>query len=272
MTSIRTSRRAEYREKQLMYEKLFKSPHPSQTKLGTAPSITKGPCGSVYTSSMAGEIPDWRITDEKSTFDRFIKRMGMTAYDKEGKAIGAWTMATRGTAKSVGDVAMTLPVYTDANGEKFTILQEEARPIDLVRNGKDSRVLAFPAGIIGDEAKFSSESALECAKREFIEETGMQAKNFENLSEPVRTTKNLKPIMSSPGLTDEATHFFYAEVENLRPVSKAVTDGGITRGWWKVPIKNLQQWVNEMEALGKPLTSQTSTALLKAIMRGKLHI
>lgn len=43
--------------------------------------------------------------------------------------------------------------------------------------------------------------------------------------------------MSSPGLTDEATHFFYAEVENLRPVSKAVTDGGITRGWWLVPLK-----------------------------------
>jgi len=272
MSTIRTQRRAEHRERQLMYERLFKSPHPSQTKLGNAPSITKGPFGSVYTSSMAGAIPEWEITDEKSTFDRFIKRMGMTAYDSNGKAVGAWTMATRGTKDAVGDVAMTLPVYTDSKGEKFTILQEEARPIDLVRNGKASRVLAFPAGIIGDEAKFSSESALDCAKREFIEETGMKAKNFEALSEPVRATGKLKPIMSSPGLTDEATHFFYAEVENLRPVSKAVTDGGITRGWWKVPLNNFQQWVREMESLGKPLTSQTSTAIFKAILKGKFHI
>ena len=272
MSTIRAERRAERRERQLMYERLFKSPHPSQTELGKAPSITKGPFGSVFTSSMAGEIPEWKITDEKSTFDRFIKRMGMTAYDASGNPTGAWTMATRGTATSVGDVAMTVPIYTDAGGEAFVILQEEARPIDLVRNGRQSRVLAFPAGIIGDEAKFSSESALDCAKREFIEETGMRAKNFESLSEPISATGKLKPIMSSPGLTDEATHFFYAEVENLRPVTKAVTDGGITRGWWKVPLKNLQHWVKEMETLGKPLTSQTSTAIFKAILKGKIHI
>ena len=272
MSTIRTQQRAEHRERQLMYERLFKSPHPSQTKLGTAPSISKGPFGSVYTSSMAGTIPDWKITDEKSTFDRFIKRMGMTAYDAEGKTVGAWTMATRGTKDAVGDVAMTLPVYTDSKGEKFLILQEEARPIDLVRNGKNSRVLAFPAGIIGDEAKFSSETPLDCAKREFIEETGMKAKHFEALGETVRGTGKLKPIMSSPGLTDEATHFFYAEVENLRPVSKAVTDGGITRGWWRVPLKNFSAWASEMEALGKTLTSQSSVVIFKAILKGKLHI
>ena len=113
---------------------------------------------------------------------------------------------------------------------------------------------------------------MDCAKREFIEETGMRATHFEPLSEPIRATGKLKPIMSSPGLTDEATHFFYAEVENLRPVTKAVTDGGITRGWWKVPLKNFSQWVKEMEALGKTVTSQTYTAILKAILKGKIHI
>ncbi len=272
MTTIRAKQRAEQREKQLMYERLLKSPHPSKTKLGKAPSTTKGPFGSTFISSLAEPLPEWKITNEKSTFDKFIKRMEMTAYDSKGKATASWTMATRGTIDTVGDVAMTLPVYTDSKGEKYTILQEEARPIDLVRNGKDSRVLSFPAGIIGDEAKYSSESALDCAKREFTEETGMVAKNFESLSEPVKSTGKIKPIMSSPGLTDEATHFFYAEVEKLKPVSKAKTDGGITRGWWKVPLKNFQQWIREMETLGKPLTSQASTAIFKAILKGKIHI
>lgn len=272
MSEFSVQRRAERREKQLMYEKLFKSPHPSQTKLGNAPVTTKGPYGSVYTSAMNPELPNWKITDEKSTFDRFIKRMGMTAYNESGEAVGAWTMATRGTKDAVGDVAMTLPVYTNSKGEKFTFLQEEARPIDLVRNGKNSRVLAFPAGIIGDETKFGTESAVECAKREFTEETGMKATKFEALSETVRGENRIKPIMSSPGLTDEATHFFYAEVDSLKPVSKAATDGGVTRGWWKVPLKNLQKWICEMEAQGKTLTSQSSTAILKAILRGKLHI
>jgi len=269
---IRTEYKLQRQQKQLMYEKLFKSPHPSQTKLGSAPSITKGPAGSVFTSSMAEEIPTWKVTDEKSTFDRFIKRMGMTAYDSNGNPKGAWTMATRGTADSVGDVAMVLPVYTDKNGKQYMIIQEEARPIDLLRNGSKSRVLAFPAGIIGDEAKFSKESALDCAKREFSEETGMIAKNFESLGEVVKSTGTIKPIMSSPGLTDEATHFFIAEVGNLRPVTKPLTDGGITRGWWKVPLENIQTWIKEMETMGKTLTTQSSTALLKAIINKKIKI
>lgn len=247
------------------------SPHPSQTELGNAPLIEKGPCGSIFTSSMAEEIPNWKITDEKSTFDRFIKRMGMTAYDKNGNQVGAWTMATRGTKDAVGDVAMTVPVYTNAKGEKFIIFQEEARPIDLLRNGNNSRIIAFPAGVIGDEANFRNESPLECAEREFVEETGMNAKKFEYLGE-LNTTGKFKPIMSSPGMTDEATHFFYADVKNLRPVSKPLTDHGITRGWWKVPLENLQEWIVEMEKLGKPLTSQTSTAIFKAILKGKFHI
>lgn len=238
---------------------------------GENTQIQRGPNGSLYIPSDAPSVPQWRI-DGASDFDKFIKRMGMTAIDESGQEAGKYTMATRGSIESGKNVTMITPIYKDSFGRRWTVIQEEARPIDIARNGTEARVLAFPAGIIGDEAAFKSETATESAVRELTEETGMTATKVKNLSPTV--IKDGKPvpvpIMTSPGLTDEATYFFEASVKDLKPSTKAVTDGGVTRGWHFVPVKRLPKWLENLSELGKIPSGQTMSAIALLITKGKI--
>ena len=232
---------------------------------GDGVQIQRGPNGSLYIPSDAPEVPEWKI-DGKSDFDKFIKRYGMTAFDSEGKEVGKYTMASRGSVEASTDVAMIAPEYRDRFGRRWTVIQEEARPIDIARRGKNARILAFPAGLIGDEAAFKSESAMESAIREMTEETGLKAQSIVNLNPhgEIRTT---------PGLTDEATNYFKATVTELKPSAKAVTDGGVTRGWHFVPVKRLPQWFEALAKTGKVASGQTLTAIaLMLLSRGKIKI
>lgn len=244
-----------------------------QASYGENKTILKGPNGSLYIPSDAPDVPQWKI-DGKSDFDKFIKRMGMTAVDAEGNEVGKYTMATRGSVEASKNVTMIAPEYKDRFGRRWTVIQEEARPIDVARRGKDARVLAFPAGIIGDEAAFKSESALESAVRELTEETGMVAKKVESLNPTViKDGKAIAtPIMTSPGLTDEATFFFRAKVNDLKPVTKAATDGGVTRGWHFVPVKNLSKWLESLSKSGKIASGQTMSAIALLLTKGKVKI
>lgn len=228
---------------------------------GQGTNVERGSNGSLYIRSDAGEVPDWKITG-KSDFDKFIKRYGMVGTDGQGQEI-PYTMASRGSVEASKNVTMIAPVYKDRWGRKWLIVQEEARPIDVARRGKDARVLAFPAGVIGDEAAFQSETALESAVRELSEETGLGAKKVVNLSPVVAKDgkRVITPVMTSPGLTDESTYFFKAMIDSIKPTQKAVTDGGVTRGWHFVPQKHVMKWLEASGEQGKIASGQTLSAL-----------
>ena len=229
---------------------------------GDGVNIQKGANGSLFIPSDAPPVPEWKA-DGVSDFDKFIKRYGLSAVDESGAEIGKYTMASRGTLEASGNVTMTIPTYKDKLGRTWTMIQEEARPIDVLRRGKDARVLAFPAGCIGDEAKFLSESAKDCAIRELTEETGMVAKKIKNLTpQVINGGKAVSvPVMTSPGLTDEATYFYQATVESFKPSAMAITDGGVTRGWHFVPLKNINQWFDSLASQGKIPSGQTLSGL-----------
>ena len=230
--------------------------------MSSAP-VQKSAEGSFFVSSDVPAVPNWKI-DGKTDFDRFIKRYGMTATDEDGNEVGKYTMASRGSVEEAGEVSMIVPVYKDENGQKWTIIQEEARPIDVARRGQDARVLAFPAGCIETD-----ETAIENAVKELSEETGLVADKVECLN-PYRMKDGKKefiPILTSPGLSDESTNFYIANIKKLKPQTKAVTDGGVTRGWWFVPLQNLNKWFAEMANNGKVASGQTLTAL--ALMENK---
>lgn len=229
-------------------------------KMSGMGDIKKGTQGSVCIESTDKNVLDWKFVG-KSDFDRFIKRYGLEAVDNSGKKV-AWTMASRGTDLKSGNVTMIIPLIKDKLGQFWTILQEEARPIDLFRNGKESRLFAFPAGVIGDE--FVSETAIESAVRELTEETGLVAEKIMPL-----TTKRAIPV--SPGLTDEATEYFIANIKELKPKAKALTDG-VTKAWWFVPLKNLNKWFFEMEKLGKVASGQTLTAIALMLQRTRIKL
>lgn len=235
---------------------------------GSDANIVRGSKGSLFIPSDAPAVPEWKI-DGKTDFDKFIKRYGMSACDESGNTI-PYTMASRGSVEEAKNVTMIAPVYRDKGGRRWVVIQEEARQIDVARRGTDARTLAFPAGVIGDEAAFQSESALDSAVRELAEETGLTAKKVVNLS-PVVTKdgkSTITPIMTSPGLTDEGTFFFKAIIDSMKPSQKAVTDGGVTRGWHFVPLKHVSKWMAELSKVGKIPSGQTLT-LMHLLKKGK---
>ncbi|MBR2430153.1 NUDIX hydrolase [bacterium] len=220
--------------------------------------IKKGNYGSFAIKSQLVSDMDWHCVG-KTDFDKFIKRYQIQAKDDNEKIFN-WTLATRGDEEKSCNVTMIIPIFKDKLGNLWTLLQEESRPIDLFRNGKESRLFAFPAGVIGDEIK--SESALESAVRELTEETGFVADSLQVLN-------SKKAIPTSPGLTDESTNYFLANIKNLELTKNALTDS-ITRAWWFIPLRNLTKWLLEMENKGKIATGQTLSALALLSQKTKL--
>ena len=78
-----------------------------------------------------------------------------------------------------------------------------------------------------------------------------------------------KAIPTSPGLTDESTNYFLANIKNLELTKNALTDG-ITRAWWFIPLRNLTKWLLEMENKVKIATGQTLSALALLSQKTKL--
>jgi ADP-ribose pyrophosphatase len=101
--------------------------------------------------------------------------------------IGHWDFARRPNSDAcVGILAIT-------DSDEVVLVEQFRIPV-----GK--KVVEIPAGLVGDEPEFSSESLAETAARELMEETGYRAGHIE-------------AILSSPtsaGMTPEFTHIFHA--------------------------------------------------------------
>ncbi len=219
---------------------------------GPEKNILKKECGSIYVSSSAIGIFNWKITGISNN-DKYIKRLGLISYDDNGNETGIYTMATRGDLNEQKNVTVIIPLCRDCFGKTWIVFQEEARPIDLARRGRQARLISFPAGIIGDEESFKNETANESAKRELKEETGFCSDKI--------TPLNKYPIMTSSGLTDESTFFYTADISDFKFISEPLTDGDVTRGWHFVPAKNISKWISDIERYEKIPSGQTLSAL-----------
>ena len=95
--------------------------------------------------------------------------------------------------------------------------------------GEES-LLELPAGKLDEEG----ETPLQCAKRELVEEVGLEASDW----------KQLKSIYTSPGFTDEEAHLFLAT--GLRRVDPEPTDGERIE-IVEVPLAKLDDAIEECE-------------------------
>lgn len=141
-------------------------------------------------------------------------------------SLNGWEYARRSNATGV--VAI-LPVHADGR----LVLVEQVRP------AAGGLVIEWPAGLVGDEG--DSESHLEAAKRELLEETGYEAKVWKRLGEG----------LSSAGLTDEAVVFYLAQ--DLSSVAQGGGVGGENITSHEVARSDLPGWIEDMKRAGKRL-------------------
>ncbi|NKB46648.1 MAG: NUDIX domain-containing protein [Legionellales bacterium] len=104
---------------------------------------------------------------------------------------------------------------THANGIVAIIAVTAANELVLVEQYRPPVkrcVLELPAGLVGDEPEHPTETILDAARRELLEETGYQADHFTPLA--------TYPV--SPGMSDESLSFFHAHT-----LQKVAAGGGI---------------------------------------------
>jgi len=140
-------------------------------------------------------IPSHRIVEKplsKAVPRRYPKPMPeeITLYESKWLGlyrIGHWDFARRPNSDAcVGILAIT-------DGGEVVLVEQFRIPVGR-------KVVELPAGLVGDEPEFRSESLAETAARELMEETGYRAGRIELvLTAP-----------TSPGMTPEFTNLFHA--------------------------------------------------------------
>lgn len=132
---------------------------------------------------------------------------------------GTWEYATRNTRRpAVGIVAVT--------DEGRVVLVEQHRP------PVGESIVELPAGLAGDRPGEHDEALEEAARRELLEETGYQARDWRRLVEGY----------SSPGLTDESIVLFLAT--GLEKVGKGGGEGSESIEVREVPFDEVLAWLD----------------------------
>lgn len=133
--------------------------------------------------------------------------------------------------------------------------QDEIILVDQFRIPLGKRVIEIPAGIVGDEEEFRSESLEQTATRELLEETGYRAGRVEKLIE----------TPTSAGLSSEMVHLFHAR-ELVRE-----HDGGGLAGEdivvHHVPLAGLDAWLRDKQQAGWVVDFKIHAALWLAGIR-----
>lgn len=148
----------------------------------------------------------------------------------------------------------TAVVVVVATHEGNILLVEQHRP-----PAKGS-VLELPAGLVGDEEV--TESLLTAAQRELLEETGYTAEQW---------TK-LRACYSSPGMTNELLHYFWARSLSEHHGGGGVGEENITRHW--APLDQVERWLDQKEREGVYASNMVPAGIrlmLEQVMRGKLE-
>ena len=105
--------------------------------------------------------------------------------------------------------------------------------VEQWRPALKKNVIEWPAGLIGDTEGLETETILEAAKRELLEEVGLESNNI--------SIVNI-PFTSSPGLTSECVHFALAF-----GCTQACSGGGVEGENIKIheiSVLDVHDWIN----------------------------
>jgi ADP-ribose pyrophosphatase len=151
-------------------------------------------------------------------------------------AIDGWEYAARPHASGV----VAVLAITDAR--EIILVEQFRRPV-----GK--KVIELPAGLAGDIKGAEQESFEIAARRELMEETGYEARDFKLLTEGP----------ASAGLTNETITFFQAT--GLQKTGPGSGDGSENIEVHLVPLTGLNAWLEKKRSEGSAIDYKIYAAL-----------
>ncbi len=157
----------------------------------------------------------------------------------------SWFYAHR---PNVSGVVAIVPVLHTDKGTKIIFI-ETTRPPIYAENVAET-CIELPAGLVGDEA--DCETIEDAAKKELLEETGYRADKIEIIA---------KNVISSGGCVSEALTIARADIAEDIQIQKPLDDGGIIIGIYKIPVKDVYEWLKIQEGQGKAISSFLYTGL-----------
>lgn len=138
---------------------------------------------------------------------------------------GSWEYVER---VNVRDVAVLVAVTPE---EEMVLVEQYRIPVR-------SRMIELPAGLVGDEEAFRSESLLAAANRELEEETGYKAGRLALLAR----------APSSGGITSEIISFLHAtDLKKVGPGGGVDNENIVVHA---VPLAEVPLWLHQREREG----------------------
>lgn len=148
-----------------------------------------------------------------------------------------------------GNSVLVVPVVKK-NDENCIVFIRSLRPA-LYAERKSPDSIEVPAGLVGDENK--DKTTEETMRDELAEEAGLKMLSYEILADKIN---------SAPGVYAETLTVAKAIVdENMTEPTSKTKDDGVTLERHIVPIKEVQKWLREQDALGASLNSSSLAAL-----------
>jgi ADP-ribose pyrophosphatase len=158
---------------------------------------------------------------------------------------GEWEYTQRNNCNAIVIIAAL------TEDEHVIFVEQYRLPVDRI-------VIEFPAGLVNDRGQKKLESVLSAAKREFLEETGYQAKKW---------VKILDGPVSSGSSADLITLFL---AYDARKIAEGGGDDLESITVHSIPIERVDQWLTKMKSKGRLVEPKIYTGLyfLKTYNRG----
>ena len=168
-----------------------------------------------------------------------------------------WYYVKRTNDSQEHDSAVVITTLVKLNNEYNFLLFKTFRP-PITSENKAKYCLESPAGLIGDVN--SEENTLECAKKELLEEAGLEANKF---------YLELENCCTSAGLSSETLSYVTAIVDDYNLITTPVDDGGIIQERFFVPANKIMEYLKNLHTKETSVAAATICGIFYAMDRIK---
>lgn len=169
-----------------------------------------------------------------------------------------WAYVKRTNDRVKTDSAVVITTFVKYEGEYHFLFLKTKRPPIYAENKADF-CLESPAGLIGD-IDFS-ESVLDCARKELLEETGFMAEKM---------YVELTNSSTSAGLSSETLTYITAFVEDDKMTVVPTDDGGIIADRFYINTKDIYNYINDVNKEKISISAPTVCGIFFALRRLEL--